>query len=75
MAYTLTDTKLRSLKAAVTRAQRQRDWRKVIAACDMAERTFREQGYPDCWADFERHKGDAEVQIRLADFSGPIFFK
>jgi hypothetical protein len=73
MDYTLTDTKLRTLKSAVTRAQRKRDWRKVIAACELAERTFKEQGYPDCWADFERHKGDAEVQLKLFSFTGPIF--
>jgi hypothetical protein len=73
MDYTLTDTKLRTLKAAVTRAQRKRDWRKVIAACELAERTFKEQGYPDCWADFERHKRDAEVQMKLFSFTGPIF--
>lgn len=73
MDYTLTPAKLRSLKAAVTRAQNKRDWRRAIAACEMAERTFQQHGYPDCWSDFERHKGDAEVQLRMFAFTGPIF--
>jgi hypothetical protein len=63
--YTLTDARLRSLKAAVTRAQNKQDWRAVIAACEKADRTFREQGYPDCWSDFERHKGDAELSLKF----------
>lgn len=75
MEYTLTDSKLRSLKAAVTRAQKRRNWTEVIERCEQARAVFEKQGYPDCWADFERHKGDAEVQLRLAAFSGPIFMR
>ena len=73
MEYTLTDTKLRSLKAAVTRAQKRRNWTEVVERCEQAQAVFEKHGYPDCWSDFERHKGDAEVQLRLAAFSGPIF--
>jgi hypothetical protein len=73
MEYTLTDSKLRSLKAAVTRAQNRRNWTEVVERCEQAQAVFEKHGYPDCWSDFERHKGDAEVQLRLAAFSGPIF--
>lgn len=65
MEYTLTDKKLRSLKAAVTRAKNRKNWNEVIERCEQAEATFQLQGYPDCWADFERHKLDAQVQLRL----------
>jgi hypothetical protein len=73
MGYTLTDSKLRSLKAAVTKAQNRRDWPGVIIACDRAESAFRKHGHPDCWADFVRHREDAEVQMKLLSFTGPIF--
>jgi len=73
MEYTLTDSKLRSLKAAVTKAQNKRDWQGVIIACDRAESVFRKHGHPDCWADFVRHREDAQVQMKLFSFTGPIF--
>lgn len=74
MEYTLTDARLRSLKAAVTRAQNKKDWRAVIAACEKADQTFREQGYPDCWSDFVRYREDAGVQARMVriKFNGTI---
>lgn len=65
MEYTLTDSKLRGLKAAVTRAKNRKDWQGVIDACDTALQVFEVAGYPDCWSDFERHKLDAQLQIRL----------
>jgi hypothetical protein len=65
MEYTLTDARLRSLKAAVTRARNKKDWRAVIVACEKADCVFRAQGYPDCWSDFERHKRDAELEMQF----------
>ena len=65
MEYTLTDARLRSLKAAVTKANNKKQWMAVIRACDKALRIFAAEGYPDCWSDFERHKLDAQLQLRL----------
>ncbi len=65
MEYSLTDAKLRQLKAAVTRAQNKKDWVGVIIACNRAEIVFRKEGHPDCWADFVRHREDAESQKRM----------
>jgi hypothetical protein len=63
--YTLTDARLRSLKAAVTRAQKKQDWWGVITACNKALTVFQHHGYPDCWADFERHASDAGSQLQM----------
>jgi hypothetical protein len=70
MEYTLTDAKLRSLKAAVTRAKNRKNWTEVIERCEQAEAVFERQGDPDCWSDFERHKLDAQVQLRLGVMMG-----
>jgi hypothetical protein len=71
MEYRLSDAQLRSLKAAVTRAQNKNDWWGVVSACIKALKVFRERGYPDCWSDFERHRDDAEFQIRMSVFNQP----
>ncbi len=70
MEYTLTDAKLRSLKAAVTRAKNRKNWNEVIERCEQAVAVFEKQGYPDCWSDFERHKLDAQLQLRLGVMLG-----
>jgi hypothetical protein len=74
MGYTLTASTLRALKAAVIKAQNKRDWMGVIVACDQALAVFAAQGHPEQWADFVRHREDAEVQLKLHAFSGPIFY-
>lgn len=63
--YRLTPARLRSLKAAVTRAQNKKDWQGVIRACNHAITVFQMEGYPDCWSDFQRHKDDAECSLTL----------
>lgn len=63
--YTLTDAKLRSLKAAVTKAQNKQDWWGVITACNKAIIVFKTHGYPDCWSDFCRHASDAGSQLQM----------
>jgi hypothetical protein len=71
--YTLTDAKLRSLKAAVTRAKNRKNWTEVVERCEQAVAVFERQGYPDCWSDFERHKDDALLQLRLGVQLGNFF--
>jgi len=62
--YTLGQRTLSALKSAVKRAQNRCDWDAVIEICDKAEAKFKEHGYPDCWADFIRHRDDAAMHIR-----------
>lgn len=63
--YSMRPGTLRSIKSAVTRAKNRKDWDAVVQICDKAEAMFKESGFPDCWADFERHRTDAQLQLRL----------
>jgi hypothetical protein len=53
-------------KAALIRAQKAKDWRKVIAVCDQAFSDFEDYGYPDAWHLFERARHDALIAAQYA---------
>jgi hypothetical protein len=53
---------VRKHKAALTRAKK-RGPLHTIAVCEAALRDFDTYGWPDQWADWERAKVDAELQL------------
>ena len=54
----------RKHKGALTRAQKSGDPQKVIDACDAAFAEFEEVGYPDCHANWEIARMDAQFEIQ-----------
>lgn len=62
--YRLSSKDLRSLKSALTKAQKQGS-KQVIAVCNRAFAKFESDGYPDCWSDFQRARDDAEHTLSL----------
>lgn len=61
--YRLSAKDLRSLKSALTKAQKNKNPQKVIDVCNRAFAKFESDGYPDCWSDFQRARDDAERDL------------
>jgi|10_taG_2_1085330.scaffolds.fasta_scaffold16251_10 hypothetical protein len=58
------DTLVATYKTALTDA-RKRGPMAVIAVCDAATAEWERVGYPDCWADWDRARYDAELTLTM----------
>lgn len=64
--YATAQREFPKLKAALTRAKKSGDHKRVIAECEKAMQRFDAWGaWPDDWRLWERAKEDAEMAIRL----------
>lgn len=66
MDYTLTPKELTQLKAKLTKAIKGKNPEEILATVNAALAIFEEKGYPDCWSDWERAKGDAIFSLNIA---------
>lgn len=59
---------VRKHKAALTRAKKVGP-EKVVEVCARALDDFQDNGYPDCWHDWQRAMEDAQLDIRRKNWS------
>lgn len=58
----MTNARLRVLKGRLTVAKK-KGCDATVAECNAALAEFEATGYPDCWADWERAKVDAQLTL------------
>lgn len=63
VGYALSRTRLRAMKASLTRAIKSGDSRRVLATVARAYATFERLGWPDCWSNWQRARDDAAIAL------------
>ena len=64
--YTLSPSRLRSLRSALKRALNSNNPRRVLDTVARAYQYFEAEGWPDDWSNWQRAKDDAELSLRLS---------
>ena len=73
--YTLTKAELTKLKSRLTRAKKAGPVQVLQVTSDAFE-LFEHKGYPDCWSNWERARGDALSEIERSTLAGnPKYYK